>query len=86
MPSNLPPGVTDAMIPGNTAADAKYEWLTQRLSLVLGNDADKISDEAFELLALFVQEHAEGSYDQGFRDGVRDEQCSSREAAEARGE
>lgn len=92
--SNLPPGVTDSMIPGNTPEDAAYEQFCEDLTThLIAADVDTTTQE-FEVLAerLYIARRA--TYDAGYRDGaaeekmsaaqVHDEQREQREAAATR--
>jgi hypothetical protein len=50
MNSNLPPGVTDGMLPGNRAEDAEWELLMEDVADVLANAGFKASEEQIELI------------------------------------
>lgn len=55
MSSNLPPGVTDSMIPGNRPEDVRYERMADRLAEVMGGEpGDPIDHEKFDQLVDFV--------------------------------
>ena len=81
MSSNLPPGVTTSMLPGNRHEDAEYERLANDLYEVV---PEGVSDELFDLLVEFVDERVQRAYSAGYRDAVADTALSPAQTEETR--
>ena len=57
MSSNLPPGVTDGMLPGNRSDDIAYEKMCEDLSNILDKVMLTISESAFDALAEWLWDY-----------------------------
>src|SRR5262245_26989523 len=68
--SNLPPGVTTGMLPGNDAATGAFETFAEQLTDKLGHPP--ISDERFESLCDWLWERIEAAYRAGVADAHAD--------------
>lgn len=64
--SNLPPGVTTNMIPGNRPEDIAAEAFQEELGEVTGN---LLPDDVFEKLCLWLDEKMGAAYSSGYEDG-----------------
>ena len=87
MGGNLPPGVTDSMIPGNRPEDIAYEKLVDDIYGALGGTEDKplgdgdaitITDEVIDRLVAFAGKQ----WDAGYQAGLADEAMARRYAEE----
>lgn len=69
MTSNLPPGVTDQMLPGNTPEDAAFEALCEALGEILP-DIEQLSEETITRLAEFILDREAKAYKDGYHGGL----------------
>lgn len=71
--SNLPPGVTDSMIPGNSPADQAFDGFCETLTTFLDKTAMvKLSDEAFEVLSMWIWEMLQRAQRDGYAAALAD--------------
>ena len=61
MPSNLPPGVTDDMIPGNRPKDVAFETFCDELSKMLDKAQIKCVGDQFDVLACAIFEYIDNT-------------------------
>lgn len=59
--SNLPPGVTDSMIPGNRPEDSPYEKWCDDLELMLKTAEIECNGDQFDVLANAIWNRLAGS-------------------------
>jgi hypothetical protein len=71
--SNLPPGVTTNMLPGNRPEDIAYDNLCEALAGVV-----PLSDEQIDKLAEWVSDKLDAANRDGYSEGVQEtkSQCS----------
>lgn len=74
--SNLPPGVTENMIPGNRPADVAYENLCEAVGDLVGSEFAE--GDKFEPLCQWISDRLDDANRAGYQEGVQEtkSQCS----------
>jgi hypothetical protein len=67
---NLPPGVTQNMIPGNRPEDLRRERLLEELSAII--PFGELTEERSDKLADYVEQAMENAYSNGVKEAKRD--------------
>jgi predicted DNA-binding ribbon-helix-helix protein len=82
MSSNLPPGITESMIPGNRPEDAEEEAFWDELASRMGLPANKLAERVFDQVAnddnlsKVIELARDIGYERGMQDGRAEEQMA----------
>ena len=82
--SNLPPGITVGMLPGNSAEELAAEAFAADFDAALAElkviTTFVLSEEAEELLSRWTWDRIRSSYQAGFKDGAAEERYAAESA------
>jgi hypothetical protein len=73
---SYPPGVTESMLPGNSAAEQKEEALYDHVYILLEMHSVKLPDDALDKLVEAIVKLVSSTWKEGYDSGMADEQIA----------